>query len=262
MRTDLGQLLNLANQTSQKKQGINDEIKHFTQTIFPLEFESYFDFYNINNFKKGYSESGVVDVHELKRREHGVYYQKISRNGDDGSSNLGDEDPDADEIGNAGSDEDGDFETKNEKKNKKGKVGKSKKLPEPQVIRRSSRLSKKELENNKKLELEKKKEQVLAIQKQQQKKLEEHMKSKQVRKNKQATQSDDAQGLERIFENLVEKIPQPSRRSDMILPTKYRFVPEKTQGLKPNTDKLIKYHKLVQHKKISSFLTNYKKNGL
>ncbi|KAL6944881.1 hypothetical protein ACO0QE_002323 [Hanseniaspora vineae] len=258
MGIDLGELLYVANQTLQKKQKINDEVKRFNQTVFPLEFESYYDFYNINNFKKGYSESGVVDVNELKRREHGVYYQKISRSGEDDTSTLDDEDVDAEEVDNTGNDGDKDFKTKNRKKNTKGKVGKSKNPPEPPVIRRSSRLSKKELENSKKLELEKK-EQALAVQKQQQKKREEQLKAKKNKKKPQSINDDDTQGLDRLLENLVEKIPQPSRRSDIILATKYRFVPEKTQGLKPNTDKLIKYHKLVQHKKINSFLTNYKK---
>ena len=56
---------------------INAEIQNITKHIVPLEFESYAEYFIINTFKKGKSESGRVDVLDMKYRNHSKYYQKI-----------------------------------------------------------------------------------------------------------------------------------------------------------------------------------------
>lgn len=62
-----------------ESQQIHAEITNVMKDIVPLEFESYTDYFIINTFKRGRSESGKVDMLDLMRRDHTRYYQKIKR---------------------------------------------------------------------------------------------------------------------------------------------------------------------------------------
>ncbi|CCE63972.1 hypothetical protein TPHA_0G01350 [Tetrapisispora phaffii CBS 4417] len=60
-----------------KQNELLDEIMKFRDSVKPIEFESYYDYFTLKNFKRGISASGQVDFNMLRRREHGIYYKKI-----------------------------------------------------------------------------------------------------------------------------------------------------------------------------------------
>lgn len=62
-----------------ESQDINIKIQNITNDIVPLEFESYTDYFLINTFKRGKSDSGRVDMLGVKYRDHSKYYQKIGK---------------------------------------------------------------------------------------------------------------------------------------------------------------------------------------
>ncbi|CAL9737361.1 repression factor of MSEs protein 1 [Monosporozyma servazzii] len=62
-----------------ESQQLNIEISNVMKDIEPLEFESYTDYFIINTFKRGRSESGKIDMFTLLRRDTPKYYQKIKR---------------------------------------------------------------------------------------------------------------------------------------------------------------------------------------
>lgn len=73
---NLQKLENLLN----KNADLAHEIKDICSSLQPMEFESYYDYYTINTFKRGRSESGHVDLIDLKRREQARYYQRLKTN--------------------------------------------------------------------------------------------------------------------------------------------------------------------------------------
>lgn len=62
-----------------ESQDINAKIQRITDNIVPLEFESYTDYFLINTFKRGKSDSGRVDMLNMKYREYLKYYQKVRK---------------------------------------------------------------------------------------------------------------------------------------------------------------------------------------
>lgn len=73
---------------TQESEQIYAEISNVVKDIVPLEFESYTDYFIIHTFKKGKSESGKVDMLDLRRRDHTQYYQKIKRSSSSNKSNT------------------------------------------------------------------------------------------------------------------------------------------------------------------------------
>ncbi|KAH3902404.1 uncharacterized protein SCODWIG_03793 [Saccharomycodes ludwigii] len=215
-------------------------MKDIQDNLHSLEFESYYEYFLINTFQKGFSKSGCVDAEELKRRDHGIYYQKIQMN------NIEDENDTSENTRNFGGSYQGSSSNKNN----------SKSLSKPVTIRRSSRLSKKEKEkeilkrtsDNKNLNNKK-------------------FKSAKVGKpipqsstNKKTDDIDNKIVICDLLEALVEKIPTPSRRSDWVLSPKNKYVPEKNTPIKPKNDNLVKIYQLTSNPKIQNILKKYKKN--
>lgn len=73
---------------SKKRRCLNHEIREFSQTIKPMEFESYHDYFLINTFKKGVSASGHVDIESLRKRNKGQFYKRIKRGQDSETQEL------------------------------------------------------------------------------------------------------------------------------------------------------------------------------
>lgn len=59
-----------------------------------------------------------------------------------------------------------------------------------------------------------------------------------------------------LYELLVEKVPEPFRRSDWILSPKSKYIPERQMRTKPMFDS-IKVHELVGHKRIRKVLSSF-----
>lgn len=62
-----------------RKQDIHETLQELLDDLKPIEFESYQDYFLINTFKKGISESGKVDIERLRSGGHAVYYQRVKR---------------------------------------------------------------------------------------------------------------------------------------------------------------------------------------
>lgn len=73
---NLQRLENILNKNAELAQ----EIKDICGSLKPMEFESYFDYFLINGFRRGRSESGHVDMIDLRRHEHARYYQRLNNN--------------------------------------------------------------------------------------------------------------------------------------------------------------------------------------
>lgn len=74
-------------QLQDQENKLTEQIKDIVSDIKPLEFESYYDYFIIHSFKKGVSESGKVDIDDLRSREHGRYYKRIKRSDVNSNSN-------------------------------------------------------------------------------------------------------------------------------------------------------------------------------
>ncbi|CCD24899.1 Rfm1p NDAI_0E00830 [Naumovozyma dairenensis CBS 421] len=70
------------------KDKLKQEIHQLNNKIKPLEFESYYEFFLLNTFKRGISESGKVNIDDLRSREHGMYYKRIKRSKNNSNKNA------------------------------------------------------------------------------------------------------------------------------------------------------------------------------
>ncbi|CUS20334.1 LAQU0S01e04302g1_1 [Lachancea quebecensis] len=242
-------------QIKSKRRLLSQESAALKHIVKPLEFESYEDFFLLNKFKKGVSESGKVDVEGIKSRITGVYYEKIKRgaNGQVSDSELQSED----EKSKKGS------EFRPKRRTTRSQLNKQKVLasrnssaslsPTPEQrkpalldasisvnsiipsnnsdgnIRRSSRLSLKE---------------------------KEILERKALMLERAGTEAAAPQILD-LFESIVPKILEPVRRSDWILPSKCRFIPEKFAPIK-HTPEQIRINDLIHNGRIRKIMTRFK----
>lgn len=74
---------------------MREQISELTKDIVPKEFESYADYYMIHTFKRGRSESGKVNMYDLRSRNHTKYYQRIKRTSKNSQNGSPDPTPEA-----------------------------------------------------------------------------------------------------------------------------------------------------------------------
>ncbi|CCF55854.1 hypothetical protein KAFR_0A04190 [Kazachstania africana CBS 2517] len=236
---------------NEKSAKLTEDIANLVNNLKPLEFESYTDYFLINTFQKGISESGKVDINDIRRRDHTRYYKKIKHDEDatttalNGSSvntsksptpTLNDDFPKI----KLGPNEDDDRESRSnssdyiEDKKPNEKVTKnSRSTVADHNIRRSSRLSQKE-------QLEKQKNE-----------------TEEAAKEAAEAEQDSADiKIADLYESLVPKIVDPSRRSDWVLPPRFRFTPEKQYRTKADYEH-IKINELIANKKIRTVLSKF-----
>lgn len=241
------------------------EAQEIKNSVRPLEFETYYDYYLIHTFKKGVSVSGKVDIDGLRRRKgHGVYYKRIKRtsknkqNEENGNDSSSDDESDHHKSG--------DEEYIPKSRTTRAQANKStrsrnqsaqppsvspddlsdQKTPSHLItgdittdsiiptsiadgtIRRSSRLSQKEKDA-----LENKVEGPSEI------------------------EGEVTAEIHDLYESIVPKIPDPVRRSDWMLPNKYRYVPEKHPPVK-HTPEQLKINDLIHNNRIRSVMSRFK----
>lgn len=265
-----------------KRLAILDEVEHINEMVKPIEFESYYEYYMINTFKRGKSDSGRVNINGLKGLRAATYYKKIKR--DDcnhknpnineiqlgkplndnldnrsnidcgGISKTGNQEIDSrhtrlrsqilqnsEEINNismCAESSDIDQLKENDRKAKTvnliiGDISVTSIIPKGSIegnIRRSLRLTQKEKG-----------------------KLDNYMNHQTAFDH---VSNCSHQIIRDLYENLVPKEIEPVRRSDWVLPTKDRFIPEKQTPFKYVPEEL-KVKELVDHKRIKTVLSRF-----
>ncbi|SCW01742.1 LAFE_0E06260g1_1 [Lachancea fermentati] len=229
--------------------------------IKPMEFESYEDYYLIHNFKRGISASGKVDVDSLRTRATNVYYKRIKRgnvdnqdknNEDDSSDSEDDELKDKSFRPNRRTtraqktklrNESNVTDTGSESASSENRITSNRIVGDISVdsiiptesnnsVRRSSRLSQREKE-------------IL------------ERRGRREYKSGVDDSFDDKPEILDLYELIVAKIPEPVRRSDWVLPSKYKFIPEKFTPVK-HTPEQVKINDLIHNDRIRKVLTRFK----
>lgn len=77
--TKINRLYDNSKKVSKHKKMINESAHFLEKTIKPLEFESYFSYCQLRSFEKGYSETGVVDLEEVRNKDRPLYYTKLNK---------------------------------------------------------------------------------------------------------------------------------------------------------------------------------------
>ncbi|XBW35882.1 hypothetical protein QEN19_001456 [Hanseniaspora menglaensis] len=197
---------------SKHKKLLNKAVLDFDKTIHRLEFESYHEYFQIKSFKKGFSESGIVNLEDVRHKDRPLYYKKYIR--------------------------------RDKKERDQSSVIKNTKLEEQEA-------------NDSKITGEKGS------------KITSTRRSVRLNKTEEATRTDNNSEYEKMHvmnqsnknlsslhlpEDIVYKVSNPVRRSDLILPPKNRFIRERQPAIKPESNRLIKYSTFVNMPTIKKFV--------
>ncbi|CEP60198.1 Rfm1p LALA0_S01e05226g [Lachancea lanzarotensis] len=238
-----------------RRRQIFEETQELRTSINPLEFESYKDYFVLKKFKKGVSVSGRVGIGENRTRSTGVYYEKITRTGDNGSN----DDDDSSQNSEGGRKE------KSRHMHAQSSIVKQelsdsdsfpKSSPAPQSatnnnsnffdtsistssiipanstdanVRRSSRLSLREREI---------------------------LEKKAIRLQEAGFEEENPRIVD-LYESIIPKIISPVRRSDWLLPNKEQFIPEKFAPIK-HAPEQIKINDLIHNSKLRRIMKRFK----
>ncbi|SCU83280.1 LAME_0C04588g1_1 [Lachancea meyersii CBS 8951] len=233
---------------------IFEETRELRKRIYPLEFEAYKDYFILAKFQKGVSASGRVGCGENRTKSTGVYYEKITRTGENGTNvheNLLDSDDEKQKqranrrstrsqitkLKQEPSDTDPFLQLSPPSLNTAAtffdtSISASSIIPSNNVdtnFRRSSRLSQRERE----------------------------ILEKKAMKLEEAGFADAVPKIVDLFESIIPKTMNPVRRSDWLLPNKNRFIPEKFAPVK-HTPEQIKINDLIHNTKIRKIMKRFK----
>lgn len=273
-----------------KTDELSKEIKSIANDIKFIEFESYTDYFIIHQFKRGISESGRVNIENLRRKEDSIYYKKIKKSNHQQDENIAlppsralsedssvsvtasyiisSDTPTADENNNTMKVTD---RKDNEKINKVSSEISTKSIIdspdtqdiEPVHVRRSSRLSEKERQEKERREQKRLTGQAegtkLRIQSRGYDTGQEFgadMSEEDGIHPSDSENQGDVIVIKDLYESLVPKIKDPKRRSDWVLPPRMRFTPEKQLHTRPEFD-FIKINELVGTERISAVLSRF-----
>lgn len=264
---------------SRKRRKLNEEIREFSKTVKPIEFESYHEYFVINTFKKGVSASGHVDIESLRSRNNGRYYKRIRR----GQGSNSQEPSEKNQNGALSNDEDEEEDTGNNDAYDRNRffTGASDEeetnYSPPKRVTRAQLAAKKEITKASEL-LEKPEQQknaqvnqingdisVASI-------IPAADSDNSIRRSSRLSQklSESSTGysagseiadldvinIRDLYESLVPKVKEPFRRSDWVLPSKHRYTAEKQMHTKPVYEK-IKVNELVNTNRIRNVLSKF-----
>lgn len=271
----------------QRNSKLREEIRCLANTIKPLEFESYDDYFLIHTFKKGISESGKVDIDDLRKREHTRYYSKIKHNNPSEDVNNINTDS-IEHMGSSCSSSQStpseyldDATSKSKKRHTRSKSLKS----EAPSINESGSQSASEEENGNSLQrvnnvsAEISVTSIIDVPQESQsfrrrssrisKKEENERRRRNLDKtnrsptrikqetiNEKPESSTNRNGIHDLFESLVAKIPDPKRRSDWVLPPRAKYTPEKQMRTKAVFDS-VKINELITNDRIQVVLSRF-----
>lgn len=212
---DLNDIFQTTLKVAKHKKLLNKAILDFDKKIYPLEFESYYNYFQLKSFEKGFSESGIVDLDEVRHKDRPLYYTKLMK-----------KDKNKQEQPQSTSEKDG-KENKEENSTSSSEITRTSK-------RRSNRL------NNTETSIKVK---------------EEDDSSRTDEQNSETiSRYYSSPELLRLPEDVVPKVAIPIRRSDTILPPKDRYVRERQPAIKPDSNRLIKYSTFANMPQIKRFI--------
>lgn len=271
-------------QLSRKRRELNQEIREFSQSIKPIEFESYHEYFTIHTFKKGISLSGHVDIEALRRRNNGRFYKRNKR-----ATNTTSTRESASSASNSTLSDEGEYADEEEDKGNDGNqfpIGDNNGTGEGSARTTDKRMTRAQVAARK-VTQKNAESQPLEKSEQPDKKLingdisvtsiitadgsEGHIRrssrlSQRVNENSGGVNSGDSAGLDTtetgginigdLYESLVPKVKEPYRRSDWVLPSRNRYTPEKQMSSKPVFEK-VKINELVSSDRIRNVLSKY-----
>lgn len=226
-----------------------DTVEELKSSVRLSEFESYSDYFLINKFKMGKSESGRVNVLGLRNRHNRSAPRRTkgntARNGQSSRSlsSASDTEDEVNVAENTGKSKDSKYDD-DYKPNNSSRSGTD--VSNDLIIsddkgkgpvRRSIRLTRKEKE----------------------KRLKKEHKSTDGSSREEMETSDinlKHAVIQDLYENLVSKIDEPVRRSDWVLPPKRRYLPEKNQPVKHEPEQ-IKINELARNLRIKRILSRF-----
>lgn len=265
---------------------IQEQINQFARNVKPIEFESYHEYFLINTFKKGISASGHVDIDGLRRRNTGVYYKKIKRSGYNAtaesvnSSASSSGNPLSDDAEEEDDREDDDFYCNNDKARAPGNDDKLYTDLESNLGRarkgrtraqHAAQVEQLNSESQEKLNIDEKiftaneapisgtisNNEVGNPRRRSSRLSQKTYETKEGSSSSDADADDDSYArIKDLFESLVPKVRDPYRRSDWILPSKFRYTPEKQMHTKPVFEK-VKINELISSTRIRNVLSRY-----
>ncbi|AMD18565.1 HBL337Wp [Eremothecium sinecaudum] len=231
-----------------------DRANKIAAEVKPMEFESYRDYFILKTFKRGKSDSGKLDVSNLKRFKISVYYERISKSNEEkrtGStpSSLPEssaEDNDykptmtritrkqSQDVSNSNSSTPVTFDDKkgadgNSLNSIRADISVDSIIPKDNSaanVRRSMRLTTKEKEKLKKSPSE-----------------------KLLKEGEEPMFTD-------LYEVIIPKIPNPVRRSDWVLNKRERYIREKHVPVK-HIPEQVKINELVKNSRIKTVLSRF-----
>ncbi|QLG71151.1 hypothetical protein HG535_0B01890 [Zygotorulaspora mrakii] len=266
---------------------LQTQIRLYAEKIKPIEFESYHEYFLIKTFKKGKSASGHVDIDSLRRRNSSIYYKKIkmpeytapggyTNSSGTSSNNLLSEEEDEEDQ------DDADFCVGSGKGDARSypddlygdlgdNVGPARKRRTRAQL--AAQIEKDEVENAVSLKSEDAQSKkspnrdvsylnISTNNDSENPRRRSSRLSQKFSESKEASSSPDTQPDDRttnirdLYESLVPKVRQPYRRSDWILPSKYRYTPEKQMRTRPVYEK-VKINELVASEKIRNVLSRF-----
>lgn len=68
---------------SKHKKKLNETVHFLNKVITSFEFESYHTYCQLKSFRKGYSETGIVDLDEVRNKDRPLYYTKLNKKNKD-----------------------------------------------------------------------------------------------------------------------------------------------------------------------------------
>ncbi|GAV51698.1 hypothetical protein ZYGR_0AF01690 [Zygosaccharomyces rouxii] len=244
--------------SNNKRQEIFTKFKEASQQINPIEFESYYDFFVLNTFKKGKSASGHVDIENVMKN-NAQHHRRSKRNYHEVSVR--------EPINSSGSSFSDDGEGENYNGNKDiEKLSRGLESPpvdeitqEPKKRRNTAQLSVTSNDSSRIDEVEvssstnshgggRRSTRLL----------------NKANNNGSSSNSTSEDGTEEhgealikdLYESIVPKVAQPYRRSDWVLPSRLRYTPDKQMRTKPEFEK-VNLSDLVSVEKIQRVLSKF-----
>lgn len=245
--------------SSNKRRDIFTKFKEASKQINPIEFESYYDFFVLNTFKKGKSASGHVDIENVmknnaqhhrrsKRKHHDLSVREpintasSSYLSDDGEDENTDDNKDTEQFsgGRASPPVDGIEQEQKKRRSTTQFLALSNNHSQTHEMdiplgtnlhgaeRRSTRLLNKANKNDSSF-------------------------------NPTSDDSTEEHGetlIKDLYESIVPKVAQPYRRSDWVLPSRLRYTPDKQMRTKPEFEK-VNLSDLISVEKIQRVLSKF-----
>lgn len=222
---------------------LRDNATKLMEDIDLDEFESYYDYYLINSFKKGRSSAGMVDLDSLRKIEHNLYYNKIQYSNDIDniysvdSNDILERNQSVDSIVES-KDTTFDADYIEEKKTSLKSLQNSQAVKELTKIPQTRRMTRLQVSQR------------------------EHSLNNIKAISSSSRLNDDGQSelldsiLKPISESLVQKVKKPYRRSDWLLPNKFRYTRERNTYTKPSYE-VIKINELIDNDRLKKILSRF-----